>query len=150
MNVNNILLALDTIILIGIIFYIYSISSYVSKNFILEHISQIFKHNEANLKQEFYLFLEDVKEEYSKHQNEILKLLKEQETETERLKKVIKEEKLAFKKYFQDRIETQEKINKQIENRISNSQKHIAMLEKKLSQSKRKIERLKNENVRTE
>jgi len=141
MSISDILLAINTIILFGIVAYIYAINKYLNKNDIVSYVAKIFEISEANLKQDLYLFLEEVKKEYSNHQNEILQLLKQQQKEVEKLKKVIINEGLAFKEYCQDRIKAQEKINQLIEKRISDSQKHIAMLEKKLDQYKR----LKNE-----
>lgn len=145
MSISDILLAINTIILFGIVAYIYAINKYLNKNDIVSYVAKIFEISEANLKQDLYLFLEEVKKEYSNHQNEILQLLKQQQKEVEKLKKVIINEGLAFKEYCQDRIKAQEKINQLIEKRISDSQKHIAMLEKKLDQYKRKVEKLKNE-----
>jgi Mg2+ and Co2+ transporter CorA len=145
MSFNDILLIINTGLLFSIVGYIYVINKYLNKNDIVEYVSQIFKSSETNLKQDLYLFLEEVKKEYSNHQNEILKLLQEQQKEVEILKKVIINEGSAFKQYCQDRIKTQKEINQLIEKRISDSQKHIAMLENKLDQYKRKIERLKND-----
>jgi Mg2+ and Co2+ transporter CorA len=150
MSFNDILLIINTGLLFSIVGYIYVINKYLNKNDIVEYVSQIFKSSEANLKQDLYSFLEEVKKEYSNHQNEILKLLQEQREEAEKLKKVIINEGLVFKQYCQERIEAQEKINNLIEKRISDSQKHIAMLENKLDQYKRKIERLKNDKKNNE
>jgi len=149
MSIAAIWSIVNTILLLGIIGYLTVINKYLNKNNIVDYVSQIFKISGANLKQDLYLFLEEVKKEYSNHQNEILKLLQEQQKEVEKLKKVIINEGSAFKQYCQDRIKTQEEINQLIEKRISDSQKHIAMLENKLDQYKRKIERLKNGNETT-
>lgn len=146
MNLSNILLAINTIILFGIVAYIYAINKYLNKNDIIDYVSQIFKISRTNLQEELNSFLEEVKKEYSNHQNEILKLLQEQQEEAEKLKKAIINEGRVFKQYCQERIKSQEEINQLIEKRISDSQKHIAMLEKKLDHFKQKIERLKNEN----
>lgn len=145
MSIADIIVGLNFLILLGIVGYLIGINKYLNKNDIVDYISQIFKISKANLKQDLYLFLEEVKKEYSNHQNEILKLLQEQQEEVEKLKKVIINEGSAFKQYCQDRIKTQEEINQLIEKRISDSQKYIAMLENKLDTLRRKVGRLKNE-----
>jgi len=145
MSIADIIVGLNFLILLGIVGYLIGINKYLNKNDIVDYISQIFKISKANLKQDLYLFLEEVKKEYSNHQNEILKLLQEQQEEVEKLKKVIINEGSAFKQYCQDRIKTQEEINQLIEKRISDSQKFIAMLENKLDTLRRKVGRLKNE-----
>jgi hypothetical protein len=145
MNMADILSALNFLILLGIVGYLISINKYLNKNDIVNYVVQLFKSSKADLKQELFNFLTDVKEEYTSHQNEILKLLQEQREEAEKLKKVIINEGLVFKQYCQERIEAQEKINNLIEKRISDSQKYISFLEKRLDQCKRKIERLKND-----
>ena len=145
MSISDIFIAIDTIILFGIVAYIYVINKSLNKNDIVDYVSQIFKVSRANVEKDLEDFLEEVKKEYSNHQNEILKLLQEQQKEAEKLKKVIINEGLAFKQYCQDRIKVQEEINQLIEKRISDSQKYIAMLENKLDTLRRKIGRLKNE-----
>jgi len=145
MSIAAIWSILNTILLLGIIGYLIVINKYLNKNDIVNYVSQIFKVSRANIEKDLEDFLEEVKKEYSNHQNEILKLLQEQQKEAEKLKKVIINEALAFKQYCQDRIKAQEEINQLIEKRISDSQKHIAMLENKLDTLRRKIGRLKNE-----
>jgi len=145
MSIADILSILNFLILLGIVGYLIVINKYLNKNDIVNYVSQIFKISKANIKQDLYLFLEEVKKEYTNHQNEILKLLQEEQKEVERLKKTIINEASAFKQYCQDRIKAQEEINQLIEKRISDSQKHIAMLENKLDTLRRKIGRLKNE-----
>ena len=145
MSIAAIWSILNTILLLGIIGYLIVINKYLNKNDIVNYVSQIFKVSRANIEKDLEDFLEEVKKEYSNHQNEILKLLQEQQKEAEKLKKVIINEGLAFKQYCQDRIKAQEEINQLIEKRISDSQKHIAMLENKLDTLRRKIGRLKNE-----
>jgi len=145
MSISDIFIAIDTIILFGIVAYIYVINKSLNKNDIVDYVSQIFKVSRANVEKDLEDFLEEVKKEYSNHQNEILKLLQEQQKEAEKLKKVIINEGLAFKQYCQDRIKVQEEINQLIEKRISDSQKYIATLENKLDTLRRKIGRLKNE-----
>ena len=145
MSIAAICSIVNTILLLGIIGYLIVINKYLNKNDIVNYVSQIFKISEANLKQDLYLFLEEVKKEYTNHQHEILKLLQEEQKEVEKLKKAIINEASAFKQYCQDRIKAQEEINQLIEKRISDSQKYIAMLENKLDTLRRKIGRLKNE-----
>ena len=146
MNIATLWSIINTILLLGIIGYIFLIHKYLNKHDIIDYVSQIFKVSRENLRKDLHLFLEEVKKEYSNHQKEILKLLEEQQEEAEKLKKAIINEGRVFKQYCQERIKSQEEINQLIEKRISDSQKHIAMLEKKLDQFKQKIERLKNEN----
>jgi len=145
MSIAAIWSILNTILLLGIIGYLIVINKYLNKNDIVNYVSQIFKVSRANIEKDLEDFLEEVKKEYSNHQNEILKLLQEQQKEAEKLKKVIINEGLAFKQYCQDRIKAQEEINQLIEKRISDSQKYIATLENKLDTLRRKIGRLKNE-----
>ena len=146
MNIATLWSIINTILLLGIIGYIFLIHKYLNKYDIIDYVSQIFKVSRKNLRKDLHLFLEEVKKEYSNHQKEILKLLEEQQEEAEKLKKAIINEGRVFKQYCQERIKSQEEINQLIEKRISDSQKHIAMLEKKLDKCKRKIERLKNES----
>ena len=146
MNIATLWSIINTILLLGIIGYIFLIHKYLNKHDIIDYVSQIFKVSRENLRKDLHLFLEEVKKEYSNHQKEILKLLEEQQEEAEKLKKAIINEGRVFKQYCQERIKSQEEINQLIEKRISDSQKHIAMLEKKLDKCKRKIERLKNES----
>ena len=146
LKMTAILTGFILLILVGIVIYLYIMHKYLDKNDIVDYIAQIFKISEANLKQDLYLFLEEVKEEYYNHQKEIIQLLKQQQEETEKLKKVIINEATIFKEYCQERINTQEQIVKQIENRLQESQKHIAKLENMLSKCRKKVERLKNEN----
>ena len=145
MSIADILSILNFLVLLGIVGYLIAINKYLDKNDIVNYVSQIFQISKSNIKQDLYLFLEEVKKEYTNHQNEILKLLQEEQKEVERLKKTIINEASAFKQYCQDRIKAQEEINQLIEKRISDSQKHIAMLENKLDTLRRKIGRLKNE-----
>ena len=145
MSIAAIWSIVNTVLLLGIIGYLIVINKYLNKNDIVDYVSQIFKIREVNLKQDLYLFLEEVKKEYTNHQTEILKLLYEEQKEVEKLKKAIINEASAFKQYCQDRIKAQEEINQLIEKRISDSQKYIAMLENKLDTLRRKIGRLKNE-----
>jgi len=115
MSISDIFIMIDTIILFGIVAYIYVINKSLNKNNIVDYVSKIFKVSRANIEKDLEDFLEEVKKEYSNQQNEILKLLQEQQKEAEKLKKAIINEALAFKQYCQDRIKAQEEINQLIE-----------------------------------
>jgi septal ring factor EnvC (AmiA/AmiB activator) len=145
MTFTDIISGLNFLILLGIVGYLLAINKYLNKNDIVDYVAQIFKMSEANLKQDLYLFLEEIKEEYKNHQNEILKLLQAQQKEVERLKKIIMNETQIFKQYCQERVNTQEKIIKQTENRLQEAQRYIAKIENMLSKCRKKVERLKNE-----
>ena len=146
MTFADIISGLNFLILLGITSYIWAMNKYLDKNDILKYIAKIFKISEKNLKQDLYIFLQEVKDEYTNHQKDILNLLQEQQKEVEKLKKIIINEAQAFKQYCQDRVNTQEEIIKQTENRLQEAQKHIVKIENMLSKCRKKVKRLKNEN----
>ena len=146
MTFTDIISGLNFLILLGITGYIWAMNKYLDKNDIVNYVAQIFKISKAEFKQELHIFLEEVKKEYKNNQDEILKLLQEQQKEVKMLKKVIISEAQTFKQYCQDRVNIQEEIIKQTENRLQEAQKHIAKIENMLSKCRKKVKRLKNEN----
>jgi len=61
MSIADILSILNFLILLGIVGYLIVINKYLNKNDIVNYVSQIFKISKANIKQDLYLFLEEVK-----------------------------------------------------------------------------------------
>ena len=145
MSIAAIWSIINTILLFGIISYIFLLHKYINKNDIVNYVSQIFQINRKNLEKDLEIFLEEVKHKYKIHQNEIIELLKEQEKETEILKKTIEEETKIFKKYCEERVEFQEEIVNHIIKKLNNATKKISQLKGQLVKCKRKIERLEND-----
>jgi len=139
MSVADILSVLNFLILLGIVGHLIVINKYLDKNDIVNYVSQIFKISEANLKQNLHMFLNEVKKEYTKHQEEILQILQKQQKEVEKLNEVISKEAQVFQKYCQERLKTEEQLIKQTENRLQEAQKYIAKLENLLSKCKKKL-----------
>ena len=137
MSISDILIAINTTILIGIVSYLYIVNKYLDKNDIVNYVAKIFKISEDNLKQDLDLFLEEVKKEYTYHQEEILKLLQEQQEEVEQLKKIIMNETTVFKKYCQNRITFQENFIKEFETKLQNATNKISQLENQLKKGKK-------------
>jgi len=146
MSMADILSALNFLILLGIIGYLMVINKYLNKNDIVNYVSQIFKISEANLKQDLNMFLNVVKEEYTKYQEEILQTLQKQQKEVEKLNEIILKEAKVFQKYCQERLKAEEQLIKQTENRLKEMQKYIAKLERTLSKCRKKVKRMKIEN----
>ena len=126
---------LNTIMMVIILIFILMDKYYSSKERIADYIREVIEINLNNSTQEFEEFFEAVKLSYRQNQIEIIKKIKEEEIELEKLKNTSKE---VFEKF--------EKINKNMENRIINSQKHIILLQKKLDKCNKKI-RLQKENI---
>ena len=146
MSIANILSILNFLILLGIVSYLIVINKYLDKNDIVNYVSQIFKISEANLKQDLHIFLKEVKEEYTKHQEGILQALQKQQKEVEKLNEIISKEAKVFQKYCQERLKTEEQLIKQTENKLQEAQNYIAKLENLLSKCRKKIKRIKIEN----
>lgn len=152
MNIDtftSILVFSNTVILLGIVTYLFIMHKYLNKNDIVEYVAQIFKISEANLKQDLNIFLQEVTKEYQNHQNEIIQLLKEQQEEVEKLKKVITNEAKAFKQYCEDRITFQEKFIKNMEIKLQDATNKISQLTNQLQKCKNKLEKAKNDSKTT-
>lgn len=150
MSITDIISVLNFLILLGIVGYLIVINKYLDKNDIVDYVSKIFKISEKNLKKDLHIFLEEVKNKYTINQNEILNILNQQQEEVEKLKQAIVNEALAFKKYCQDRVKTQEEIIKQTENRLQEAQKHIAKLENMLLKCRKKLKKANYDNETTQ
>lgn len=126
----------NTILLTGIIIFLYF---FLNSHNIKNYIKQTFKESKDNLHQDLINSFNFIKEDYQSHQNKITKVLKEQQTEIEKLKKIIEAETLAFKKYCQDRINIQEKIVNETEKKLQNLQKELYKTQNMLSKCKKKL-----------
>lgn len=144
-------------ILLYILYNIFQLQSFLSKENIIEAMEDIYKNIEANQKQEFNNFLNEQKKEYISNQNDILVNLSQKiknvdeklkifDEEMEKIEKTIKKlentiikEQQTFDKFITNRVEKQEKIVKNLETKLQNSTYKIAQLNNQLIKCKRKL-----------